>query len=134
MAPSQLVGSRAQVWHGTALKTAYGKKGLKKKDLMKNKAGKIVSIKAARAAKRKGTLKKWMKSEGLEVLPGQFGLQKVKKPSPKVKKPSPKKSTRKRTKGKGTRRKRRKHKKGHKCRHKSGRKKGKYRSCYAYNH
>lgn len=127
MAPSQLVGSRAQVWHGTALKTAYGKKGLKKNQLMKNKAGKIVSIKAARAAKRKGTLKKWMKSEGLEVLPGQFGLQKVKKPSPK-------KSTRKRTKGKGTRRKRRKHKKGHKCRHKSGRKKGKYRSCYAYNH
>jgi len=127
MAPSQLVGSRAQVWHGTALKTAYGKKGLKKNQLMKNKAGKIVSIKAARTAKRKGTLKKWMKSEGLVVKKGQFGLQKVKKPSPK-------KSTRKRTKGKGTRRKRRKHKKGHKCRHKSGRKKGKYRSCYAYNH
>ena len=28
----QLVGSRAQVWNGTALKTGYGRAGLKKSD------------------------------------------------------------------------------------------------------
>ena len=35
-----MVGSRAQVWHGTAKKTSGG---LTKKDLLKNKAGRIVS-------------------------------------------------------------------------------------------
>ena len=35
MLPTQLVGSRAQVWHGTALQTAYGRKGLKKKSIKK---------------------------------------------------------------------------------------------------
>ena len=35
MSPTQLVGSRAQVWHGTALKTSYGSKGLKKNQLRK---------------------------------------------------------------------------------------------------
>ena len=33
----KLVGSRAQVWHGTAYKTAYGREGLKKRDLLMNK-------------------------------------------------------------------------------------------------
>ena len=56
MAPTQLVGSCAQVWCGTALQTAFGKKGLKKNQLMKNKNGKIVSIKAARTAKKKGNI------------------------------------------------------------------------------
>ncbi len=35
-------GSKAQVWHGTALKTTGG---LKKEDLMMNKRGRIVSKK-----------------------------------------------------------------------------------------
>ena len=35
-------GSKAQVWHGTAVKTAGG---LRREDLMKNKAGRIVSKK-----------------------------------------------------------------------------------------
>ena len=39
---SLLVGSRAQVWHGTAYKTSGG---LTKKDLTKNKHGHIVSAK-----------------------------------------------------------------------------------------
>ena len=74
MLPTQLIGTRAQVWHGIALKTAYGKKGLTKNQLMKNKNGKIVSIRAAKKAKTSGTLRKWMRSEGLVVKKGQFGL------------------------------------------------------------
>ena len=35
-----LIGTRAQVWHGTAYKTTGG---LTKNDLMQNKAGRIVS-------------------------------------------------------------------------------------------
>ena len=31
------VGSRAQVWHGTAKATGYGKKGLRRHQLKKNK-------------------------------------------------------------------------------------------------
>ena len=110
MAPTQLVGSRAQVWHGTAKKTAYGKKGLTKIQLRKNKSGKIVSIRASNKAKSKGTLKKWMKKEGLEVVKGKFGLQSVGKSRRK----------RKTRRGKGSRK---------RCRHKSGRKKGKFKKC-----
>ena len=40
---SLTVGSRAQVWNGTAYKTGYGKKGLKRSDLIRNKHGRIVS-------------------------------------------------------------------------------------------
>ena len=40
-----LVGSRVQVWNGTAKKTGYGKKGLTRADLVKNKWGRIVSRK-----------------------------------------------------------------------------------------
>ena len=43
--------SRAQVWHGTAKKTAYGKKGLTKSQLImvkgKIKSSKIVSIRGS---------------------------------------------------------------------------------------
>jgi hypothetical protein len=42
-------GSRAEVFHGTAMHTAGG---LKKKDLMKNKYGRIVSKKAHSMAKK----------------------------------------------------------------------------------
>ena len=70
-----IVGSRAQVWHGKAKKTAYGKKGLTKDDLYKNKHGKIVSRRASRKTKTNGTLKHWMKSQGLVMKKGFFGLK-----------------------------------------------------------
>ena len=43
------IGSRAEVFHGTAKKTSGG---LMKKDLKKNKAGKIVSRKMSDRAKK----------------------------------------------------------------------------------
>ena len=43
------VGSRAQVWHGNAHHTSGG---LYKKDLKKNKAGRIVSKKASAHSKK----------------------------------------------------------------------------------
>ena len=79
MLPTQLIGTRSQVWHGIAFKTAYGKKGLRKNQLRKNKHGKIVSIRASNKAKSTGTLKKWMKREGLVFKKGQFGLKQGKK-------------------------------------------------------
>ncbi len=45
-----LVGSRAQVMHGTAFKTGYGKKGLKKSQLKMHR-GRVVSVKASKRAK-----------------------------------------------------------------------------------
>ena len=86
MLPTQLIGTRAQVWHGIALKTAYGKKGLTKNQLRKNKHGKIVSIRASNKTKSAKTLKKWMRSEGLIVKKGQFGLQQGKKKNKPLKK------------------------------------------------
>ena len=68
-----LEGSRAQVWHGTAYKTAGG---LNKGDLMMNKHGRIVSKKKHATAKKdkrlekagfkpkKGTFKAFKKSDG----------------------------------------------------------------------
>jgi hypothetical protein len=47
-------GSRASVYHGAALKTAGG---LRRKDLYKNKRGRIVSMKKSRAAKSWNPLK-----------------------------------------------------------------------------
>jgi hypothetical protein len=43
------IGSRAQVWHGTAKKTSGG---LTKKDLTMNKRGRIVSRRKAKTAKK----------------------------------------------------------------------------------
>ena len=56
MAPTMTVGSRAQVMHGTALKTSGN---LKKKDLMYKNGG-IISRKASATAEKrfKGALKK----------------------------------------------------------------------------
>ena len=48
-----LIGSRAQVMHGTAKKTGGG---LRKKDLKYNKHGKIVSKKASKTAKKNNNL------------------------------------------------------------------------------
>ena len=81
-----LIGSRAQVHHGTAYKTAGG---LKRKDLKKNKHGKIVSkLKSSKGA----TMLKRLTSKGYHTKKGVFGWVKGKK------------------KGHGTRKRRRTHK------------------------
>ena len=48
--------------------------GLRKKDLKYNKkTGKIVSVKASKLAKKRGTLKKWAKENNLVQKKGEFG-------------------------------------------------------------
>jgi len=63
-----LIGSRAQVHHGTAYKTSGG---LKKKDIKKNKHGKIVS--RAKSAKGAQMLKR-LTSKGYFTQKGKFGF------------------------------------------------------------
>lgn len=98
-----LVGSRAQVWNGTALKTGYGRAGLKKSDLLMNKWGRIVSRKKHKTGKTSGL--KRLHAKGYFTKKGKFGVFKKGKSS------------------KGTR------KMGKRCRHKAGPKKGKYKKC-----
>jgi hypothetical protein len=62
-------GSRAQVMHGTADKTAGG---LTKSDLKYNKAGRIVSRKKSMKAKKENRLVKL----GFKTRKGKFGLVK----------------------------------------------------------
>ena len=65
----ELFGSREQVMNGTAYKT----EGLlKKKDLMKNKWGRIVSVKKHRTAKKEKRLEK----AGYFAQKGKFGFVK----------------------------------------------------------
>jgi hypothetical protein len=64
-----LIGTRAQVWHGTAYKTTGG---LCKTDLMKNKAGRIVSKAKHMTAKKEKRLVK----AGFLTKKGQFGFVK----------------------------------------------------------
>jgi hypothetical protein len=61
-----LQGTRAQVWHGTAYKTAGD---LTKKNLMQNKHGRIVSRKLHDRAKREKRLEK----AGYKTKKGKFG-------------------------------------------------------------
>jgi hypothetical protein len=63
-------GTRAQVWHGTARHTSGG---LTKSDLMKNKAGRIVSRKKHHSAKKDNRLVK----AGYKTKKGTFGFVKV---------------------------------------------------------
>ena len=63
-------GSRAEVFHGNAQHTSGG---LEKKDLKKNKHGRIVSIKASKTAKRKNTIKRLHKA-GYKAKKGVFKL------------------------------------------------------------
>jgi hypothetical protein len=70
MAFEKTVGSRAQVWHGTAKHTSGG---LAKSQLMKNKAGRIVSRKKHHSAKRDNRLVK----AGFKTKKGHFGFVKV---------------------------------------------------------
>lgn len=89
------VGTRAQVWHGTADRTSGG---LKKSDLvMKN--GRIKSKRASRSAKKNQNLKK----AGWTFKKGEFGAVKIedKEVATKKKKTSGKK---KRSKRRGTKR------------------------------
>jgi len=71
----QNIGTRAQVWHGTAKKTSGG---LTKTNLMKNKHGRIVSRKKHSKAKRENRLVK----AGFFTKKGHFGF--VKKGSRKM--------------------------------------------------
>ena len=64
------VGSKAQVWHGTARHTSGG---LTRKDLMKNKHGRIVSRRKAALGKK--ALKHLVKA-GYKAKKGTFKLMK----------------------------------------------------------
>lgn len=62
-----LVGTRAQVWHGTAYKTSGG---LTKTNIMKNKSGRIVSKSKHMSAKKDKRLIK----AGFGTKKGKFGF------------------------------------------------------------
>ena len=67
-----LIGTRAQVWHGTAHKTSGG---LTKSALFQNKAGRIVSKKKHVTAKKDNRLVK----AGYGTKKGKFGFVKLNK-------------------------------------------------------
>lgn len=83
-----LEGSRAQVWHGTAYKTAGG---LTKDHLMKNKQGRIVSKKKHQTAKKEKRLQK----HGWTAKKGKFGAVRVGEKSRSKSKRKSRKSRRK---------------------------------------
>lgn len=94
---ARLIGSRAEVMHGTVYKTAGG---LKKKDLKYNKHGKIVS--RAKSAKGPSILKR-LTSKGYFTRKGHFGV--FKKDGAKAKSKKRRHTAkRKKKKGKKTRR------------------------------
>jgi len=66
----QTIGTRAQVWHGTAKKTSGG---LTKANLMQNKAGRIVSRAKHNTAKKEMRLVK----HGYGTKKGEFGFVKI---------------------------------------------------------
>jgi hypothetical protein len=70
----QTVGTRAQVFHGTAKHTSGG---LEKHDLMQNKSGRIVSRRKHNTAKREMRLVK----HGFGTKKGKFGFVKMGKKS-----------------------------------------------------
>ena len=65
-----LIGTRAQVWHGTAFKTSGG---LTKSNLMQNKHGRIVSRAKHSTAKKENRLVK----SGYGTKKGKFGFVKL---------------------------------------------------------
>lgn len=79
---SQLMGTRAQVWHGTAYKTSGG---LTKKDLFQNKSGRIVSKHKHASAKKDNRLVK----SGYGTKKGKFGYVKLSKKTKKMRGGSP---------------------------------------------
>ena len=70
----ELIGTRAQVWHGTAYKTSGG---LTKSHLMQNKSGRIVSRSKHASAKKEMRLVK----HGFGTKKGKFGFVKLNKTS-----------------------------------------------------
>lgn len=70
MAFNSIIGSRAEVWHGSAKKTSGG---LTKSHLMKNKSGRIVSRKKHFSAKKDNRLVK----AGFKTRKGHFGFIKT---------------------------------------------------------
>jgi hypothetical protein len=70
MSFEKTIGSRAEVWHGTAKHTSGG---LTKSDLFKNKAGRIVSKKKHHTAKKDNRLVK----SGYGTKKGKFGYVKI---------------------------------------------------------
>ena len=109
-----LVGTRAEVMHGTAFKTSYGRTksqggdALTKRDLKYNKQGRIVSVEKS---SKKNKLLKQLRDAGYTTKKGKFGAIKTAKKG------------RKSSKGRKARRKTKR------CRHKSGPKKGKFKKC-----
>jgi len=94
------VGSRAQVWHGTADKTSGG---LTKKDLFQGKDGRIKSKRASALAKKNKTLEK----AGYRTEKGKFGAVKVddaKSPRRSARRSSPRRSARRSSTGRSARR------------------------------
>lgn len=72
-----LIGTRAQVWHGTAYKTSGG---LTKGDILQNKHGRIVSRSKHSTAKKENRLVK----AGYGTKKGKFGFVKLHKKSSKM--------------------------------------------------
>lgn len=68
MARERIIGTKAEVWHGSKLKT---RSGLKKKDLMMTKRGRIVSKKKHAAGKK---ALKHLKALGYIAKKGTFKL------------------------------------------------------------
>jgi hypothetical protein len=66
------IGSRRQVWNGTAYKTSGG---LTRKDIFKDKNNRLKSKKASKVAKKNNNLKKWAKENNLIQKKGVFGWQ-----------------------------------------------------------
>ena len=93
-----LVGSRRQVWNGTAYKTNPGKKALTKKNLIQKKNGNIVSKRKSATAKRQKNLGKYIdlarRNKGKKFQKMKKGLVKTKKT--KKRKRKRRKGTRKR--------------------------------------
>jgi hypothetical protein len=97
---SQRVGSRRQVWNGTAMETSGG---LKRGDLFKDKYGNLKSRKASKKAKRSKNLKK----AGYTAVKGKFGAVRMSGKPVKSRKASKKrKSSKKSKKAKRSRKKR----------------------------
>tara|TARA_Y100000389_G_scaffold178006_1_gene190772 strand:+ start:8599 stop:8895 length:297 start_codon:yes stop_codon:yes gene_type:complete len=89
----KVVGSRAEVFHGTAKKTSGG---LMKKDLVKNKHGEIVSKKKHLTAKKEKRLER----HGYFAKKGKFGYVKKDVKSKSKKNRTVKKKAAKKTRGK----------------------------------
>ena len=109
-----LVGPRAEVMHGTAFKTSYGRTksqggdALTRRDLKYNKQGRIVSVEKS---SKKNKLLKQLRDAGYTTKKGKFGAIKTAK------------KRRKSSRGRKSKRKTKR------CRHKSGPKKGKFKKC-----